>query len=217
MLDLGHSVGGGFHFGPTKAYRARAVARPVFLRDRISEHLARGADTDPEALVLTAPRGGPLRRKEFSAGYWKPALVRADIEHLCVHVLSHTCASLLIATGANPKAGQTQVGHSSIQVTLDRYDTSSHRIKMSSPQMDHVYLGSLPDTRRTPDGHRVVELTRERAAAEWPCSRRPLRCMGLRLVGGGGRESNPPGTFRPPTGFEDRGAHQALVRLHRPG
>lgn len=27
------------------------------------------------------------------------------------------------------------------------------------------------------------------------------------------RESNPPGTFRPPTGFEDRGAHQALCRL----
>ncbi len=32
---------------------------------------------------------------------------------------------------------------------------------------------------------------------------------------GGGRESNPPGTSRPPTGFEDRGAHQALVRLRR--
>lgn len=26
---------------------------------------------------------------------------------------------------------------------------------------------------------------------------------------GGGRESNPPGSFRPHTGFEDRGAHQA--------
>jgi hypothetical protein len=30
---------------------------------------------------------------------------------------------------------------------------------------------------------------------------------------GGGRESNPPGSFRPLTGFEDRGTHQASGRL----
>ena len=38
--------------------------------------------------------------------------------------------------------------------------------------------------------------------------------------GGGGRESNPPGSFRPHYGFEDRGAHQAPFRLrieHRRG
>jgi len=28
------------------------------------------------------------------------------------------------------------------------------------------------------------------------------------LRSGGGRESNPPGSSRPHTGFEDRGAHQ---------
>jgi len=55
---------------------------------------------------FTAPKGGPLRRKEFSAGHWKPALEEAGIEHLRVHDLRHTCASLLIATGANPKAVQ---------------------------------------------------------------------------------------------------------------
>jgi hypothetical protein len=36
-------------------------------------------------------------------------------------------------------------------------------------------------------------------------------------VSGGGRESNPPGSFRPLTGFEDRGAHQAPGRLRLPG
>ena len=30
---------------------------------------------------------------------------------------------------------------------------------------------------------------------------------------GGGRESNPPGSFHRLNGFEDRGAHQALGRL----
>jgi integrase len=35
--------------------------------------------------------------------------------------LRHTCASLLIAQGAHPKLISTRLGHSSIQITLDRY------------------------------------------------------------------------------------------------
>src|SRR3989449_11341431 len=37
------------------------------------------------------------------------------------HDLRHTYASLLIAQGAHPKYIQTQLGHASIQTTLDRY------------------------------------------------------------------------------------------------
>jgi integrase len=37
------------------------------------------------------------------------------------HDLRHTCAALLIAQGAHPKAIQAHLGHSSIQVTMDRY------------------------------------------------------------------------------------------------
>ena len=36
-------------------------------------------------------------------------------------VAQHTCAALLIAQGAHPKAIQAHLGHSSIQVTLDLY------------------------------------------------------------------------------------------------
>ena len=41
----------------------------------------------------------------------------------------------------------------------------------------------------------------------------PHRSWVKRLGGGGGRESNPPGALQPLNGFEDRGAHQALIRL----
>lgn len=39
------------------------------------------------------------------------------------HDLRHTCASLLIAAGAHPKAIQERLGHSTITITmtLDRY------------------------------------------------------------------------------------------------
>jgi integrase len=38
-----------------------------------------------------------------------------------MHVLRHTCVSLLIAQGVNIKAIQAWVGHSSISQTLDTY------------------------------------------------------------------------------------------------
>jgi integrase len=37
------------------------------------------------------------------------------------HDLRHTCASLLIAAGAHPKAIQERLGHQSITLTTDRY------------------------------------------------------------------------------------------------
>lgn len=123
------------------------------------EHLAYHVEADPKALVFTEPRGGPLRRKAFSADHWKPALERARIEDLRMHDLRHTCASLLIATGANPKAVQAHLGHSSIQVTFDRYGHLFPSDQEAlADRMDEVYLGSLTDTRRTLDGQRVVEL-----------------------------------------------------------
>ncbi len=37
------------------------------------------------------------------------------------HDLRHTSVALAIAEGAHPKAIQTRMGHSTINVTLDRY------------------------------------------------------------------------------------------------
>ena len=53
-------------------------------------------------------------------------------------------------------------------------------------------------------------------SVDYPC-RPATRSTGKPGGGGGGRESNPPQVFQPATGFEDQGAHQALVRLRGPG
>jgi len=152
-------IRGGFDFGPTKTYQRRTVVLPGFLRDRLAEHLAHYVEADPEALVFTEARGGPLRRKAFSADHWKPALESAGIEDLRVHDLRHTCVSLLIATGANPKAVQAHLGHSSIQVTFDRYGHLFPSDQEAlAERMDEVYLGSLTDTRGTAPDDRVVHL-----------------------------------------------------------
>jgi hypothetical protein len=53
---------------------------------------------------------------------WTPSVAAAGLPpNLRIHDLRHTCAALLIARGAHPKAIQTHLGHSTIQVTMDRY------------------------------------------------------------------------------------------------
>jgi integrase len=122
-------VGGTLHVGPTKNYQRREVPLPPVVKDRLAAHLSSppvhhhesedlGA-ADP--LVFTAPDGGPLRHSNFRRRVWLPAARAAGLEPLRVHDLRHTCASLLISTGAHPKAISVMLGHSSIQITMDRY------------------------------------------------------------------------------------------------
>lgn len=130
--DLDHShihiaesladVGGRLHFGPTKNHRSRIVPIPRFLTDLLGDHLDRHVPDDPEALVFTTPNGTPLRNSNFRRQIWYPAGEEAELpQGLRIHDLRHTCASLLAAAGASPKAVQVHLGHSSITVTMDRY------------------------------------------------------------------------------------------------
>jgi len=50
-----------------------------------------------------------------------PLPEKAGVEKLRFHDLRHTYTSILIAKNAQPKLIKNQLGHSSIQVTMDRY------------------------------------------------------------------------------------------------
>jgi integrase len=49
------------------------------------------------------------------------ALERAEMRHLRIHSLRHFYASAQIALGTNIKYISTQLGHASVQITVDRY------------------------------------------------------------------------------------------------
>lgn len=115
-------VAGVLHFGSTKTYEHRSVILPSFVRDQIAQHLSRHGTDDLQALVFHSPAGTPLRHSNFRRRVWLPAVRSADVpEGLRIHDLRHTCAALLIAEGAHPKAIQEHLGHSSITVTMDTY------------------------------------------------------------------------------------------------
>jgi integrase len=122
VVEAVSEVAGELYFGATKTYQVRSVAIPGFLRDMLAEHMATYTADAPDALVFTAPKGGPLRISDFRNRVWRPALEAARLPRTVrIHDMRHTCASLLIARGASVKVVQSHLGHSSAVVTLDTY------------------------------------------------------------------------------------------------
>jgi integrase len=145
-------VDGRHIFGPTKTAKARRVGMPRFLIDMFSEHLAT-LDGGPDALVFRSPDGGPLRHHNMYVREFKPA-VRAALpteKHgLRFHDLRHTCASLLIAAGAHPKAIQEHLGHKDIQTTFNVYGhlLPSAREALAAA-LDSIFDDDQPDNVRS--------------------------------------------------------------------
>jgi integrase len=157
----------GLIFGPPKNGEARAVVIPRFLGSMLRAHLDVGQKqtsqgypavnddgelrwtrdaADSERLLFTSTEGDPIRHDNFYRRHFKPAVragLPAEKHRLRFHDLRHTCASLLIAQGAHPKAIQDHLGHKDIQTTFNIYGhllPSVHEALSAS--LDAAYAGS---------------------------------------------------------------------------
>lgn len=113
-------VGGRLTFGPTKTHSTRRAPLPRSLVTELDRHLEH-VPTDPEALVFTSPEGAPLRHSAFRQRSWLPALKRAGVPPVGIHVLRHSAAAAMISSGASPKEVQSILGHADAGFTLTRY------------------------------------------------------------------------------------------------
>jgi integrase len=141
--------------------------------------LLAGRPQDQEALVFTAPKGGPLSRADFVKFVFRPAVRAANgamvklpkdqrpaplPDGLRFYDLRHTCASLLIAQGASVKAVQAQLGHATASITLDTYehlfpsemDTLGDRLEL----VRDVAVARLGRTQHGPADDRLGETAR---------------------------------------------------------
>jgi len=103
---------------PKTSASIRTLALPEFLVRELEEQLAKRSN---HGYVFPSETGGPIRKSNFNRRHWQPALRRAGLEGTKFHSLRHSCAALLVELGAHPKLVQSQLGHTSIRVTLDRY------------------------------------------------------------------------------------------------
>lgn len=72
-------------------------------------------------LVFPSPDGMISDHDNVVKRYFIPALTNAKVSRVSFHSLRHTNASLRIMAGQNIKYLSTQMGHASIQITMDRY------------------------------------------------------------------------------------------------
>lgn len=143
-------VDGKLELGPTKTHTQRTVSLPAFLRDMLREHLAQLlAGDEADALVFPSKTGKPLRHNLFYRRHFKPAAraaLPAAKHGLRFHDLRHTCAALSVAAGAHVKLISARLGHSSVQITLDRYAHLFPSVEEAlGEQLDALYHAA-PDT-----------------------------------------------------------------------
>jgi integrase len=88
---------------------------------QLEEKLGAGGSYEDSGLVFATAKGTPLDAQNVVNLHFKPLLRRAGLPDIRWHDLRHSCFTLLLSRGVHPKFVQHLAGHSSIQLTLDRY------------------------------------------------------------------------------------------------
>ncbi|HWT78216.1 MAG TPA: site-specific integrase, partial [Candidatus Methylomirabilis sp.] len=115
---------------PKTKTSVRNVDLPPDLLEDLRGYVAGLPDKDSDRLLFATSEGTPLDPKNVVNRVFKVALANAEMRQIRWHDLGHTYASLQLAAGANIKYLSQQMGHASVQITLDRY---SHLMRDSHP------------------------------------------------------------------------------------
>lgn len=123
--------GGGWYFGEPKTSRSRrTIPIPRSLVGELVDHrrkqaesrLKKGADYQNNDLVFASGEGTPILLRNLVRRHFQPLLARAELSPtLRLYDLRHSCATLLLSAGENPKVVSERLGHASIVLTLDTY------------------------------------------------------------------------------------------------
>lgn len=122
--------GGGWSLQPTKTPGSRrCIPFPPYLVRNLEAHkrtqnearLKLGSAWENNDLVFASSVGSPLSIRNLQRRHFKPLLDRAKLEDIRTYDLRHSCATLLLAAGENPKVVSERLGHASVVLTLDTY------------------------------------------------------------------------------------------------
>ena len=117
------------HFTTPKGNRWRRVDLSKQLRnallelrdERMLEAFIAGQGGIAEYLVFPSHAGTVIKPDNIFRRYMQPALEKAGLRRFRFHDLRHSFGSLLIQNGASLAYVKEQMGHSSIQITVDVY------------------------------------------------------------------------------------------------
>jgi integrase len=117
-------VARGAYKGRAARTKTRQSVRRAYLSSQaklaLREQLI-GRRPNEGGLVFPSPSGAIWQSNNFMSRVFRPAVKRASLSGLTFHDLRHTCASLLIAAGANPWEVAAQLGHKDARLVFQRY------------------------------------------------------------------------------------------------
>jgi integrase len=148
--------GGKAVLGPVKTKGSRRrIEVPRFLIDELMAFIAAHGVMD-DGRIFRTRKGGYLEHIRLNQEC-QAAATRAGLPPINFHSLRHTCVSLLIQSGAQPKRIQVYVGHANIGMTMDTY---GHLFASDSGEiaarMEALRLDAMPAVESANDSLRAV-------------------------------------------------------------
>ena len=121
--------GSGRRFVAPKGGKGRTIHLPARTVEALKAHRTRQAEVRLKAgplyqdarLVFASEIGTPLEPSNIDRRSFKPLLEKAGLPNIRFHDLRHTCATVLLSQGVNPKFVQELLGHADIKLTLGTY------------------------------------------------------------------------------------------------
>jgi integrase len=105
---------------PKSKSSAAPVAMPAALEEILREYLAVWKP-NPKRLLFPNRNGNPFGENKVVQRRLWPILDALKIPRCGMHAFRHTCASLLVSSGASPVVAQRQLRHSDVRTTLAHY------------------------------------------------------------------------------------------------
>ncbi len=105
---------------PKSRQSIRSIVMSPMLREILELHRITALVSQYD-LVFCNQQGDPLDPDNFRKRHFEPLLRLSGLRHIRFHDLRHTFCTLLIAQNENPKFIQTQMGHASIETTMNVY------------------------------------------------------------------------------------------------
>jgi integrase len=110
-----------FEFTSPKSERSvRAVVMSPALKEALEIHRMT-CPVSSHDLVFCTKMGSPIDPSNMVEREFRPALTAAGLRCINFHSLRHSYTAMLISQNENIKFIQSQLGHASIQTTMDRY------------------------------------------------------------------------------------------------
>jgi integrase len=144
--------GGSWYFGEPKTSRSRrTVPLPSTLAKLLVAHrskqavvrLKAGAAYQNNELVFATGGGTPHNSRNLAQRQFQAILKKAELPlNFRLYDLRHSCATLLLVAGENPKVVSERLGHASVVLTLDTY---SHVLptmqEAASQKLERILFG----------------------------------------------------------------------------